>query len=362
MTLADDLSDLIGSIYEASNDERAMQRAMERTLALTGAQRAMVTRADPGAGEHEQLRWYGHLSSADVDRLGEYESAMYALDPTFSHVRRNPRGRTYHSVLDPTLESPTNVPYLRWVASLRVRAWSLGYALKPDGSCFGISLHHDSPDLSTHRRHQLFGMLFEHFDRALQMSGRADLLAGSTARLIVDARGTVVSMNPAAEEIVAECDGILLQGGSLTTSRLKERSEFARLLSSALTARSSGGVGGAMQVSRPSGRRPLHVLVDPLPRGQGFAAFVDRAVVTLIDGRSGVPDGSVRRWQSLWGLTAAEARLAGTLLETECNLARAAERLCIGSGTARTHLARIFRKTHTKSQPELVRLLTRTSG
>jgi DNA-binding CsgD family transcriptional regulator len=57
-----------------------------------------------------------------------------------------------------------------------------------------------------------------------------------------------------------------------------------------------------------------------------------------------------------YGLTAAEARLAASFTET-ASLKVSAEALGITEGTARQYLKRIFQKTDTKSQAELMKLL-----
>ena len=58
----------------------------------------------------------------------------------------------------------------------------------------------------------------------------------------------------------------------------------------------------------------------------------------------------------LHGLTAAESRLVQCLLQGK-RLKDAAEELAITANTAKTHLKRIFRKTETNSQSELIRLI-----
>jgi DNA-binding CsgD family transcriptional regulator len=62
------------------------------------------------------------------------------------------------------------------------------------------------------------------------------------------------------------------------------------------------------------------------------------------------------RLQQIYGLTPAEARLAALLVEGK-RLRTAAADLEISFETARTHLKRIFSKTNSESQADLVRLL-----
>ena len=63
--------------------------------------------------------------------------------------------------------------------------------------------------------------------------------------------------------------------------------------------------------------------------------------------------------QQLWGLTPAEARLTAGLA-SGLDLKEAAEQLEIQTGTARQYLKRIFAKTDTHRQAELVVLVARS--
>ena len=60
--------------------------------------------------------------------------------------------------------------------------------------------------------------------------------------------------------------------------------------------------------------------------------------------------------RATYGCTAREATLAGALTDG-CTLAEAATTLGISIHTARTHLKRVFRKTGTSRQTELLRLV-----
>jgi DNA-binding CsgD family transcriptional regulator len=60
--------------------------------------------------------------------------------------------------------------------------------------------------------------------------------------------------------------------------------------------------------------------------------------------------------QRVFGLSAAETRVAAALLDGE-SLDGLADRLCISRNTARTHLRRLFAKTGTARQSDLIRVL-----
>lgn len=110
-----------------------------------------------------------------------------------------------------------------------------------------------------------------------------------------------------------------------------------------------------MLLERP-GKRPLSAIVNPLiEKTQAVFGSCRLALICVND-----PDATLARQdrllQDLFGLTAAEARLAGQLLEG-WDLKTAASRAQVSFNTARTHLAHIFQKTETGRQSELIRVL-----
>ena len=117
--------------------------------------------------------------------------------------------------------------------------------------------------------------------------------------------------------------------------------------------------GGTMLALRPSGKRPFVVLVSPLS-AESFALTRLRPAACIAiadpDRQETLP---TERLQALYGLTAAEARLAVRLAMGD-EMRSAAAALGIGYSTARTHLAAIFRKMETRRQGDLVKLLLTT--
>jgi DNA-binding CsgD family transcriptional regulator len=119
--------------------------------------------------------------------------------------------------------------------------------------------------------------------------------------------------------------------------------------------------GGSMALPSEGRRLPLSLIVAPLPRPA--MAVVDRGATVLVcatDLEAGVnlPEDRLR---DLFGLTSGEARVALALLEGAAPR-EAAGALGVSFFTVRTHLARIFHKTDTNRQAELVRLMMRAVG
>jgi DNA-binding CsgD family transcriptional regulator len=113
----------------------------------------------------------------------------------------------------------------------------------------------------------------------------------------------------------------------------------------------------AVQVPRPSGRRPFVLQFAPLPARNEFSreAGTVSALVFITDPDKPIPlDAAMLK--RLFGVTPAEAALA-ELLCAGHTLATAAAHLEISRVTAKTHLAALFHKTGTRRQAALVRML-----
>lgn len=108
------------------------------------------------------------------------------------------------------------------------------------------------------------------------------------------------------------------------------------------------------------GARPVELLAVPCrPIVEPLLSQVPRVVLFLIDPARSA-DAYERGLRAAFQLTAAEARLAARLAHGD-SLQECARVLGITKATARTHLSRLFAKTDTSRQAELVRLLVMTS-
>lgn len=171
---------------------------------------------------------------------------------------------------------------------------------------------------------------------------------------VVERDRQVVWLNRAAEHVLVGDDGLQLNRGQLQASKRSEQADLNALLSRAtkVTRHADSTTGGALRITRPSGEPPFQLLVsriaveEPLP---------SRAVVYISDPamRPGIDTDALRR---LFDLTFAEARLALLLLR-DADLSRAAHELGITMNTARTHMKRLFGKTGTRKQSQLLKVL-----
>jgi DNA-binding CsgD family transcriptional regulator len=197
--------------------------------------------------------------------------------------------------------------------------------------------------------------LLPHFSRALGVMYRLrdeefnlavtlaalDRVAGGVA--LFDERGAARHLNREAERILNLGDGL--------TRRILEDGARAAIEADPLRA---PHFSASEHVARPSGRPPFVLQFAPLPPANDFSHEV-RAICFLTD-----PEAEARLdvtlLQQLYGITPAEARLAERLCAGD-TLAGAAARCAITEATAKTQLARLFEKTGTGRQADLLRLL-----
>ncbi len=190
----------------------------------------------------------------------------------------------------------------------------------------------------------------EHLERRASMLERALDEVGDLGIFLLDQRGFVIYLNRAAEQIIQAEDGLYWKRGELVGARDADTSRLRRTL--------WDGSGKLCALSRPSSRRPLVTRAVSIDAASADRLQESGATRTLLFVRD--PDKTGHNDFDLiaatLGLTRREARLAA-LLAGGRSIAEAADEIGITIGNARTHLKRIFNKTDTHRQAELVRVL-----
>lgn len=175
--------------------------------------------------------------------------------------------------------------------------------------------------------------------------------------IIVSGDGKALFVNRAAEAIVAAADGISFDTTGIRAADRQQSSALRQLIAAAATGGAGPkAVGGVLSLARPSGRRRLALLVAPLHvTAQWFVDRQPRAIVFVVDPER-TPIVPEKYLQRVYNLTPAEAAVAVRILRGE-GLQAVADGLRIGLATVCTHRQRVFEKTGTKRQAELVRLV-----
>jgi DNA-binding CsgD family transcriptional regulator len=172
------------------------------------------------------------------------------------------------------------------------------------------------------------------------------------AALACDERARLIACNGSASALLR--DGLSVVGGRVTICDGLVHKRFLRLLNAHADAQPA-----ALLVPRPSGRPSLQMLLTETAAAAGRAADdgVQRLWKVVISDPSNIAPATVQAFASLYGLTPAEVRLAQQLL-LGATLQEAACRAQVKISTVRSQLNTLLRKTGTRRQAELVRVLS----
>ena len=177
-------------------------------------------------------------------------------------------------------------------------------------------------------------------------------ISWAVAVLILSASGRILFANQAANSMLEEgwpirlLDGCLQGKDRAVSAALRQAVELVSLSQQCEEARHY-----EVCLAQPSADRP-GVIADLRPLTLGtepaIALFITQAGQTNHHGIDGLAEA--------YGLSKAETRTLKALVETQAP-AEAAARLNIALSTVKSHLRKIFQKTNTSRQAELLRLV-----
>lgn len=369
-TYHDTILDLVGQIYEAAVEPEIWPSVLARLASETGSENVVLTLRFPRESDTGRFIFARPIDSEFIKSLQEH---YWKLDPWRPYNLERSTGEVgLGRALVPLSELVKTEFYNDWMRPQKFLD-SLNVTLVPRLLESPLSAFrrpgndYDDGDLD------LLRALTPHFRQAVAIDGRLHQAARETDALgealdhfstgvyVLDAKGRVLRSNRAAERIVADADGLSLCRNELAAARPADARALRKLIGCATqTGNGNGlGAGGSLALERPSGRRPLMLLISPV-RSIG-ANVIDHHAAALVfvsdpEQRVEPPLEALRRH---WGLTRAEARVASLLAAGE-NLEDIAEQLRVQANTARAHLKKVFVKTETRRQAELVALLLRT--
>jgi DNA-binding CsgD family transcriptional regulator len=173
------------------------------------------------------------------------------------------------------------------------------------------------------------------------------------AMLVAEGGGMQLA-NQTALSILKKKDGISLARTGLVADRASDTRLLHKLLQEAISSPQSGEPKESpITLERRSAHSSLIVRVVPGPGLECWQGSEQKtALLKLYDQDLGLVVDE-RALITLYGLTRSEAALATQLIQGQ-SIEDAATALFISAHTARTHLKRIFMKTDTHRQPELV--------
>jgi DNA-binding CsgD family transcriptional regulator len=376
MDRADGILKAVQRIYDAAASPDAWPDAVEAIAAVAGGQRGSLLVEDQPQRRADMMigwRWdpahLKRMSAPGAPRTAPWATRLplgravrsLELKPERDFIRSEfynevvrPNG-DFYGVVALVQETPSHSSY---VAVRRV----LGAADFADRDVAALQaiLPHLARTLELRRT---LGVADLRFAEALSVLDRIDL-----GLILCDAADRPAYLNRRAEALVARPDGLSV-GSSGIAAALPE--ETRRLRHAVAMAAAAGAAppgidaadraataGSRLRLSRPSGASALLLTVIPI-RQAGAGDRRPQVAIFIVDPEHQATPAPALL-QELFGLTAAEAGFAIEIGRGD-GIQAAARRRSISDSTARTHLARIFEKTGTSRQAELVRLLLQCS-
>lgn len=191
--------------------------------------------------------------------------------------------------------------------------------------------------------------------RGLSQAGMEALDLLGIGLAVCESSARMLAANTTARQILMDNDALQLSETGELCTVVKDAPSMTNVIERVIDA---GIAGEALLIPRISGRRALTVFVRPAVRER-----CDRrrqVLVMILDGSRSV-ETTAPDLHQLFRLTPQETRLANLLMAGK-TLPEACDELNIHISTGCTHLRRIFKKTGTHRQGELVSLLLRSIG
>ncbi len=353
---------LVGEVYEGALDPKLMASALTSFRTLYDANYVTLILRVPDQPDMGVM-----IISGDIEGAGDVTYMTYPQ--TNTPFANQPLDQVF--TVDDVMSSAEweRSAYFKMFCSEQDVYHVMGADIStPDGGKlrFRITRPKRAPNFSVDER-ALCSMFLPHLRRALQMHNlldRSESLSElysqaisrlSVATLVLDESGSVLQVNPVAQEILASADGLKLVGGRLEATYPSDNRELQRLIRAAFSADAPKGA-EAMSVTRPSGLVNLGLVVEPIPSLDWADERGKPAALVYIRDAASKSLASEVVTKQLFNLTRAETALAMELANG-LSLEEAAEGLNIRRNTARAHLRSIFSKTGVRRQTELVRIL-----
>jgi DNA-binding CsgD family transcriptional regulator len=362
------LGPIIERIHGAALDPTQWSGVVADLAALCGAHTGIIYEFDRVRGTPTVM---GTLQ-IDPSRAQLYEQHYYTVDPWNRHAMSSQVGRvtlTHEFMRDTDFQrSEFYHDYLRQSDIF----YALGTAVERTTDhmlVFGVQCGHRKGPFTREAAHMV-ELIAPHLRQAYLTRRTLRTVTQMCATLtetlhlvespvlIVDGGGRLQFANRAAETLLNAGDGLRLNRGTVTPSSREQGTLFAEALAN-LARGLDGGRAPAhdLAIQRPASDRPLLLRFAMLPRGDGgdqprIAIFVDLA--------AGVAR-SIDRLQQAFRLTKAEARLLAGLVAGE-SLSALSDKHRVSVNTLRVHLSRLFQKTGTHRQAELVRFALTAGG
>ncbi|MDM3929291.1 helix-turn-helix transcriptional regulator [Mycobacterium intracellulare] len=360
MVSIDDFSRVVSEIYASAVDPANWTVAMSevsRVLDATGS--GLIV----GAGRHRSVM----VATMPQEAVATYGQYYHAIDFILDACENGPTG-LIRGGRELVAQKTHSEFYANWQRPFGLTdGLFVRLSTESTPASFVIAAPQRDERFDTTERLQFAGALIRHLEQALRTQHRLTELDRAATELtevidgvhhgviIVAAAGKVLHMNSSAAQILTACDGLRIRSGAIEAKRTATNEQLHACIHRALIEQCDGGPSGeCLACPRPSGKRPYVIHALPLTKHAAEPASA-KALLIIIDPEQ-EPEPPKTLIRRLFGLTNAEADVAIRVINGE-GLKPIAEDLALSRATVNTHLQRVFEKTGTHRQAELVRLL-----
>lgn len=361
------LSALIGDIYDAALDPAQRTDVIEKIASFTGGHSGGLL-SKHSLGHSENLYCY---IGADPESLQAYSESYPKLDPT---------AETHSFGVAQVVSATDVVPYEEFRRGRFYREWARPHGWvdvasavveKSATSCTFLSVvRHKASGVVDDEMRRRMALVIPHVRRAYLIGktihlGQAeaacfsDILDGLSAGMIlVDGIGRVVHANAAGNAILGAADFLRTVHGRLVAGDASTNAAFREILAAAEGGDAAIGVKGiALPLTAHDGERYVaHVL--PLTSGvRRHAGLAFNAVAALFVRKAALEAFAAPEViGTMYKLTPAELRVLLAIVDVG-GVPEVAASLGVASTTIKTHLNRLFEKTGVCRQADLVKLV-----
>lgn len=319
---------------------------------------------------------YGRTHNLDEGLQRAYADHFIRVDPYVEVLKVLPKGVVYpgeHAV--PAHELAKTEFFNDYMRPMNNAFVAGGVALGGDRLALQFALQRDARGGAFDKGDIAFlQALMPHLQRLLDIQAIHDLQAKramaadhvvesfEAAMILLDQDRVMVHANAVAETLLRRGAGLTVVGRRVTAVDDQDAQGLRALVANACNpaVRTAEAVGSMLIRASEDGERNLLVVIHPL-RGENtgslFAANPEAAAVLYCVSPAQGHGIKRQMLRTLFGLTPAEARLALELTRS-ADLQQAAEQLNLSANTVKSQLRAVFRKTNTRRQQELVRLLS----
>jgi DNA-binding CsgD family transcriptional regulator/PAS domain-containing protein len=362
------LSALIGEIYDTVLDRSRWTGVVGRIAKFVGGCSAALYARD---AFHKSGNVYYH-----DDGIPEFFRQLYfekyiTIDPSATG--------DYLAELEEPISTTNLMPYGEFVKTRFFKEWAQPQGLvdfvtsvldrTPTSAAFFGVFRHQRDGLVDDETRRRMRLIAPHLRRAVVTSKLlsiktsesatfADMLDGLSAGVcLVDESGSIVHANTAFQSILSEGDYLSEMGGRLAATDA-DADQFLHHTFSSFSDLETEAQNTSLSLKAVSGESHVAHVVPLTSGARRLAGIETTAAAALFVHKTDIitpslPDALTRHFK----LTPSELRILLAMIEEAGGVAEVAQKLGVTTNTVKTHLARLYAKTGTSRQADLIKVV-----